>query len=92
MIPPRLEVAVSYHRRVDPFPRTIGVLLLLYVVFQLGIGAALLLQGLRFEAAIVLLLGPLVGVLVADAVFLYLRVARSLHTVREAFRLGQLQR
>jgi heme A synthase len=87
-----LEVAVSYRRRTDPFPRTIGVLLVLYVVIQLGIGVALLLQGMRLEAAIVILLGPLVGVLVADAVLVYLRVARSLHSVREAFRLGRLQR
>lgn len=83
---------MSYRRRIDPVPRTIGVLLLLYVVFQIGTGAALLLQGLRLEAAIVLIVGPIVGALVADAVQLCFRVARTLHAVREGLRLERRPR
>ena len=67
------------------------MLLLLYVVFQLAVGAALLLQGLILAAIVVLVIGPLVGLLVADALLVYLRIARSLHTVREALSFGQFR-
>jgi hypothetical protein len=79
-----MEGAMRDRSGSEPFPRTIGVLLLLYLVIQLAVSAALFVEGMGLVAIIVLLLGPLVGLLVADAVLLYMRVTRSLQSVREA--------
>lgn len=78
----RPNVAATERRR-GRLPRLIGVLLLLYIVFQIAVAAVLLLQGMPLVAGAVLLLGPLIGVLLTDALLLYMKITRSLRSVRD---------
>ena len=80
-----MEVAiVRFRRGPSALAWGVGILLSLFVLIQVVVGVYLLDRGHRFEAALLLTLGPLVSVLAGDALSLYMRVVRSLSELREA--------